>query len=770
MVKVHNPRIAAGLTAILLLLTSLAACKKDGPQGGDGGVYILALSETNITLSQGASKVLTANYSPAGAIVLWESSDPQLLEVREGVVTAKGETGSATVTAKLVTLSDLFTPRATATCQVQVRTVYVGSIELPSALPLSMGTTYRLMPKIQPEDAQEAGLEYAVTQGSEYVSVSAEGELTPKDVTPAGVYATVTVTAKDAHHASATVKVSVGAKAIYPTAVSMNNFVEETSIGKDFYVSLDFTPSSANWKSFTVDSSNPAVATVAPRFDNAGFTVSPKAAGNVTITLTWESETSKDNKIQKSLTVHSGEPSIGWNSQMDLSLFSKGLIVGDNVPLLVDVSNLNNKKVIYSSSNESVATVSESGVVSAKKSGWVTITARAEANNRLSVSTGEFRVYGRPAKLYFSSSVDNGLFVRYGTSKSLNIIVQDASGSASRQDLLKASLSQGSGMNIALSQVTGTDKTELTFTGRRTSASSTIPGTVNVSVTDYPSLNRQFTLYDAMYDEYDIKPFDGLYCASNGMTVYDGGYRGSGYFSMSEPPAGAFRTKSNAIIVHVGDRPSAKSALGNLPGLPRRSQSPAAPIVHGLAVSKTNAGAAGKWWTVSAGAGDEVLNSSHYTGYWSGGKSDPMYVSTTNNDGYGYEITTAMMRYNSKLTSAGYTVLPVMAIKDNMPAAGPNNSGWYLPTSAEWAKMLSCLGAGMTPAETSQKLTQWITAMDSGSGIYTHINYWSCQEASVSSNTKAVYMTGASASGAGKTPDKTMDKTLTASTRPFLAF
>ena len=759
-------RIAAALTAILLLLPVLGGCKKEQRDPQDLG-YFLSLSESSITLSQGASQMLTATFSPASALVLWESGDDKLLEVKDGVVTAKGENGNAVITAKLVTIDDFFTPKATATCQVKVQTVFVQSITLPSTLPLSMGTSYQLKPVISPEDAQGAGLEYQVTDGTEYVSVSETGELTPKSVTPSGVYATVTVTAKDAHHASASVKVSVGEKAIYPTEVSLNSFVEETSIGKDFYVSLNFTPASANWRAFTVESGNPAVATVAP-YANSGFTVSPKSAGETTITLTWESETSKDNKIQKTLTVHEGEPSIAWSEQMDFGFVSTGVIIDDNIPLKVDVKNLNNKSVVYSSSNPSVASVSASGIVTAWQKGWVTITARAEANSSLSVNTGQFYVYGKPATLYFSQSVDNGFFVRYGTSKSLNVIVRDASGSASRQDLLNVSFTKGSGMNVALDKAVGTDQNVLTFTGKRSSASTTIPGTLNLSVKGYSDLNTSVTVYDAMYDEYDVKPFDGIRCTANGLVVYDGGYRGSGYFSVAQPPTGQFRTKSQGIIVHIGGRPSAKSALGNLPGL-SRSQAPSLAGIHGLAVYKANLGTGDKWWTVSANSGDEVCSSTHYTSYWSGGKSDPMYVSTTNNEGYGYEITTAMKHYNADLSSGSkYTVLPVKAIVDNMPAAGANNSGWYLPTSAEWDKMLTCLGTDVTPGETVNKLSEWMTAMDGGAAITTYNYYWSCQEASSLSHIKAVYLTG-NKRGAFEA-NQSQDKTTTAQTRPFLAF
>ena len=85
--------IAAALTAILLLLPVLGGCKKEQRDPQDLG-YFLSLSESSITLSQGASQMLTATFSPASALVLWESGDDKLLEVKDGVVTARIEWSS----------------------------------------------------------------------------------------------------------------------------------------------------------------------------------------------------------------------------------------------------------------------------------------------------------------------------------------------------------------------------------------------------------------------------------------------------------------------------------------------------------------------------------------------------------------------------------------------------------------------------------------------------------------------------------------------------
>ncbi len=768
MKHIQQSVIAAFVAAILV--STLAGCKKDEPQGGSGDSTLI-LSQTSLELSQGGTAMLTASYSPSGAVLSWGSDNEALVTVDGGLVTAVGENGTATITASLIDLSN-FSVKATATCAVTVNTVFITGISLPSELPLSMGTSYQLQPGITPPAAASVGLLYEVTEGGQYVKVSADGLLTPIAVTGGSAYATVKVTSKDSKGVSTTVKVTVGEKPIYPTAASLTGFSEEISVGKSFSASLSYTPSSATWKVFTVQSSDASVATAEKWSD--GIRVTGKSAGSATITVTWERENSVKHDIVKNLTVHASEPSIAWTTDM-AATFGQGLIVGESKTAAASVSNLNNKSVVYSSSNPSIATVGETnGVVAAKSSGWFTITATSAVNGRVMVTSESIRVYGKPATIYVSANVDEGWFIRYRTSKTMNVQIRDANGQASRQDLLRFSIAtSGLGLSYSLTSASS-DMMTLTVTGTRTSATSTLKGSAKFYVQGYNGVQKAFDIYDSMYDEYDIKPFDGIRVTNNGISsVYDGGYRGSGYFDSSTPPTGAFRTKSNAIIVHIGNRPSAKSALGSLPGL-SRYEAPAQSGIHGLAVYKANASTQlCQWWTNgSPNAGDEVLHSAHYTGYWSGGSSNAKFVSTTDNNGYGYEICTALNYYNGKVSNNKWLMIPAKFVNENMPATGSDNSGWYVPTSAEWAKMLTSLGNGVTPATVAQKLTAWITAMTDGVGIYSTNNYWSCQEAYTNSHTTAVYMTGISATAAEATPSTTQNKakTETAYIRPFLAF
>ena len=565
-------------------------------------------------------------------------------------------------------------------------------------------------------------------------------------------------------------------KPVYPTAASLTDFNEEISVGKSFSASLSYTPSSATWKEFTVNSSNAFVATAEKKGDQ--ILVTGKSAGSATITVTWEGENGVKHYIVKVLTVHAPEPSIAWTTDM-AATFGLGLIVGEAETVDANVSNLINKSVVYSSSNPNVATVDENtGAVAAKSSGWFTITATSVANSSVKVSSESIRVYGKPASIkILNASVDDGWFVRYQTTKSINVQIVDASGEASRQDLLRFSITTSDlKLNYNLTSANNSMMT-LTVTGTRTTATSTIMGEARLYVQGYSDVQKVFDIYDSMYDKYDIKPFDGIEFLDNGaLAPYDGGYRGSGYFENITFATGW--KGCSAVVFWVGEHPQTNLSMRkNLTGGRYISSRP---FTHGLAVAVKNARKSAdedlvKWWTVSQKQNDAVNWSENYTIFWAAG--NPGYgfssVSTFNKRLYGYEITQAMKFHNEKVKSnAKYTVIPVKNIVDYMDDTYPEtgyNSGWYLPTSGEWYMMLHCLD-GATVSATFEKINEYIKKTSGWMTMGETVHYWSCQEAYNDPDGMAVYMTGKSATAEGTDPALYKAKQETCKVRPFIAF
>ena len=159
---------------------------------------------------------------------------------------------------------------------------------------------------------------------------------------------------------------------VYPTEISLsgNNSI---SIGGTSQLEVAYTPAETNVKNVTFSSSNANVATVS----NTGL-VTGIAQGNVTITATAEAATGTITATS-SITV----TSISVTS-VSLDTNSATVKTGKTVTLVATVypSNATNKNVSWSSSATSIATVSNSGVVTGVSAGSATITVTTADGNK----------------------------------------------------------------------------------------------------------------------------------------------------------------------------------------------------------------------------------------------------------------------------------------------------------------------------------------------------------------------------------------------------
>ena len=749
--------------------------------------YSLSLDFASLNMAQEATKTLTALPAPESGYgkIVWENTSSSIVQLSKTsgistVLTAQKSNGTSKVTAKLYSRFDSTTPKATAVCGVEVKSFFVDELGLPSRVDLVMGTPQTLVPSIKPQEVVGTPVTYEVCSGSEYVSVSSEGKLTPLKASGTTSYAVVRATAQDREKKYQDVKVYVAEKPVYPTGLTVTGFVSETYGTQTFDPVLTFTPTNTNQKNYTVSSSNKDVATVTKT--SAGYHVYAKSSGTTNITVTYNTSATTTKTLTQTLTVFVGPPSIKWTNNQSTEL-KKGMIVGKTLTVTAKVSNMTNTGVTYTSSNTSVVTVDAStGVITAKGRGVAYITATSKANSSLKVSTEFFTVYGVPTQVVCTDGNMNPKFLRYGnessSTTSMIFQVRDANGYPSRQDLLTVAVS--SNLSSITKEVTSSStSTTVKLTNTRTSATSTTKGTLTIGVKDYSSLTKTCDLYESMYDEYDIKPLDGLVFYDDAMGLRDGGYRGSGYF---DTPADKLSSCS-AVIIWVGEHPvSDKSMRGRLRGLREHSDRP---YKHGLAVAHNNIKDASgneffQWWSVSAAEGSNVKESKHYTDYWVNGYGKNFaFVSSQNNGVYGYEITQGMMYYNQKVksTNSKYTILPVKAIVDYGSDTYPKiddsydrNTGWYLPTSGEWYRMLHCLGGSLTVSQTLDKINENMKLMSGYKTIGANIQYWSCQEYNKNPDGNAIYMTGTWATESGEFSSIYLSKQSQCKVRPFIAF
>lgn len=357
-------------------LQSLTASQsKNGDTDGDGEITIMdateiqmfvaklipalgeretiTLSSNQLTMNVGEKKTLTATVKPSGlsnSTVTWSSSNSSIVSVVNGVVEAKG-LGTATITAK--TKSGV-----TAKCTIMVKdkTVEVSSIKLNSnGISLNEGNTYQLVATVIPENATNKTLTWSTSDAS-VATVSGTGKITAVSIGKA------TITAKSSNGVTITCAVSV--VPIQVSSITLSDTNEVLYLGFTHFLTATVKPDNANDKSLTWSSSNTSVVTV-----SSSGAVTAKGLGTATVTAR------ASNGVSAScvFTVCDILP-----DSMTLSKNTNELDVGQSFQLkgTITPSYATNKTITWSSSDTSVATVTQSGNVKAVGNGKATITAK----------------------------------------------------------------------------------------------------------------------------------------------------------------------------------------------------------------------------------------------------------------------------------------------------------------------------------------------------------------------------------------------------------
>ena len=321
----------------------------------------VSLDNTLLLISVGESRKLSATVKPSGATnkeVSWASSNESVATVDSNGNVKGLKEGSATIT---VTTKD---GSKTATCKVTVSkpvsTIAVTGVSLnKTSLSLTVGESQSLSATVSPSNASDKSVSWKSSNTS-VATVDGSGNV---KAVKAGT-AKVTVTTKDGSK-TATCNVTVKSSSVAVTSISLNKKDLYLSEGESEKLIVTFNPSDATNKEVTWESDTPSKATV----DNNGNVKAVKA-GTATITVT----TKDGSRIARCL-VHVSAAVINVTG-VSVSPTSVTLAEGERKELTATVkpSNATKKSVTWTSSNTTVATVSTSGLVTAKSAGTATIT------------------------------------------------------------------------------------------------------------------------------------------------------------------------------------------------------------------------------------------------------------------------------------------------------------------------------------------------------------------------------------------------------------
>ena len=323
----------------------------------------VTLNKTTLTLEAGASETLTATITPADATnqkVSWKSSKEAVATVDANGKVTGVKAGEAVIT---VTTED---GKKTNTCKVTVKsnTVNVTGVVLnKTSISIPIGEDETLAAKVLPENATNQNVTWSC-KNPEIASVDANGKVT-------GIKAgmtIVTVTTEDGGK-TADCRVNVSERHISVMGVELNKTEFIFQVGDSETLVASIKPENASNKKVTWVSDKPEIATV-----DANGKVTGVKAGVATITVTTDdggkTATCKvlvSSRVYK-VTVTPATLTMGINKTYKLNANVEG-----QTGVL--------KRVFWTSSDETIATVDNNGNVTTKdKAGTVTITATSIAD------------------------------------------------------------------------------------------------------------------------------------------------------------------------------------------------------------------------------------------------------------------------------------------------------------------------------------------------------------------------------------------------------
>ncbi len=319
------------------------------------GISINGAANGKVNINQ--TVVLNEVYTPIGQVnqlgVTWSSSDPSIASVANGTVSGLA-LGTVTITAIYALDNSI---KATKVIKVVVP---VTSVSVSGVSSLMVGGTTTLVGMVAPANPSDPALTWSSSNTSRATVNAATGAVSAISI---GI---VTITATSVDGPSGSVELTISPILVSSITISGNSQIAK---GASSQLSASILPANATTKTLTWTTSNSNIATVTGSGLVRGLNL-----GVVTITATSVSTPS----ILASYEISVLPINVTLVGIANVSVAKRTLTVGGvlTVTAIVLPAAATNKAVVWSSSNEAIASVTSStGVITALSAGVFTITA-----------------------------------------------------------------------------------------------------------------------------------------------------------------------------------------------------------------------------------------------------------------------------------------------------------------------------------------------------------------------------------------------------------
>ena len=329
----------------------------------------ITISKEDTTLEAGMTLQLTATITPDNAeeTVQWSTSAAAVASVdMNGLVTAIAP-GEAVITATTSESGLTAECRVTVTEPIiRVTKVTIDETSVPSRI--KVGESVQLAATVEPENAVDKTVTWSISD-NEYVSLTPDGVLTGIKETGRSQSVIITATAGGISGVySPRIRVEAAASPGVVTGVRLDYEGITVGVGGTWQLNATVEPEDAQNRSVTWESSDETVATV----DENGL-VTGKSAGSATVTV----RTVEGGYTAQCMVNVEGDETVAVTG---VRLDNIGITVGVGgtwqLNATVEPEDAENKSVTWESSDESVATVDENGLVTGKSAGSATVTVR----------------------------------------------------------------------------------------------------------------------------------------------------------------------------------------------------------------------------------------------------------------------------------------------------------------------------------------------------------------------------------------------------------